>query len=288
MEAFGGFLLIEPTTRYFQSFFVVKKIYAYEKSEYQEIALVELEGFGRALVIDNLIQSTEKDEHIYHESLVHPALALHPNPRRVLVLGGGEGATLREVLKHNTVREAVMVDIDRVVIEFAKKYLEFMHQGSFNDERVKVVIMDGLKYVKESESGVFDVVIMDLTDPYASGIARPLYSVESFKEIYRILREDGVVVTQAGNSFFYNKSYDYVYSSVKKVFPIVSEYWVWVPSFAYTCNFVLASKRYLPEDLSSREFDQRLKERGVETKYINGRRFRSFIDHGIITGDLEE
>ncbi|MET1160303.1 MAG: methyltransferase domain-containing protein [Thermoprotei archaeon] len=267
---------------------MVKKIYAYEKSKYQEIALVELEGFGKALVIDNLIQSAEKDEYIYHESLVHPAMILHPNPRRVLILGGGEGATLREVLKHNTVEKAVMVDIDEVVVEFAKKYLEFMHQGSFYDKRAEVVIMDGLEYVRRAPSESFDVVIMDLTDPYASEIAKPLYSHESFREIDRILTSDGVVVTQAGNSFFYNKSYKYVLENMKKVFPQLLEYWVWIPSFAYTCNFILASKKRDPRELSGEEFDERMKKRNVKTRFINGERYAAFTKLGIIIGDLEK
>ena len=283
-----GLILIEPTTWYFQSSFKVNKVLAYQKSRYQEIALVELEGFGRALVIDNLIQSTEKDEYIYHETLVHPTMTLHPNPRRVLILGGGEGATLREVLKHNTVEKAVMVDIDEVVVEFSKKYLEYMHRGSFNDSRAEVVIMDGMKYVREQPDKSFDVVIMDLTDPYASEVAKPLYSIESFKEIYRILADDGVVVTQAGNSFFYNKSYKYVYDSMAKVFNHVVEYWIWVPSFTYTCNFILASKTIDPHSLSPEEFDHRMKNRGVVTKFINGKRYYSLLNMGIIMGDLEK
>ncbi len=287
MEQLGGLVIIEPTTWYFQSMFKVNKVIAYERSRYQEIALIEIEGFGRALVIDNLIQSTEKDEHIYHESLVHPAMVLHPNPRRVLILGGGEGATLREVLKHDSVEEAVMVDIDEVVVEFSKKYLEYMHQGSFYDKRAKVVIMDGLKYVRETPSNSFDVVILDLTDPYASEVAKPLYSIESFKEIDRILRRDGVVITQAGNSFFYNKSYDYVYENMKQVFRYIAEYWVWVPSFTYTCNFILASQEHDPYRLTTEEFNDRLRKRNVTTRFIDGKKYRALLEMGILHGDLE-
>ncbi len=284
----SGLILIEPTTWYFQSMFKVNKVLAYEKSKYQEIALVEIEGFGRALVIDDLIQSTEKDEYMYHESLVQPVMTLHPNPRKVLILGGVEGATLREVLKHNTVEKAVMVDIDEVVVEFSRKYLEYMHQGSFDDPRAEVIIMDGLEYVRRQPSSSFDVVIMDLTDPYASEVAKPLYSVDSFKEIYRILSDDGVMVTQAGNSFFYNKSYKYVYDNMKQVFPIITEYWVWVPSFTYPCNFIIGSKKYKPEELSSNEFNERLEKRGVKTKFINGDRYEALLKLGIILGDLEK
>jgi len=279
----GGVLLIEPTTPYFRNMFKVKNILAYARSRYQEIVLADIEGFGKSLVIDDLIQSTERDEYLYHESLVHPAMVLHPNPRRVLLIGGGEGAALREVLKHNVVEKAVMVDIDEVVVDFSKKYLEFIHQNSFYDERAEVVIMDGFKYIREQENGSFDVVILDLTDPYAGEIAKPLYSLDSFREIYRILSDDGVLATQAGNSFFYGKEYRYVYENISMVFKHVVEYWTWIPSFAYSCNFILASKIHDPHSLSEITFDDRLRDRGVATRYINGKRYVAMINLGVVT-----
>jgi len=283
----GGLIVIEPTTWYFQSIFRVKQVLAYTRSKYQKIGLVELEGYGRALILDDLVQSSEADEFIYHESLVHPAMTLHPEPRDVLIIGGGEGATLREVLKHNCVKRAVMVDIDEVVVEFSKKYLEFMHQGSFYDPRSEVVIMDGFEYIKKAGEHSFDVVILDLTDPYASEIAKPLYSLESFKLIDKILRDDGIVVTQAGNSFLYNKSYSYVYSNIKQVFKYTAEYWVWVPTFAYACNFIIGSKKYNPYELTASEFDKRMELRGVKTRFINGSRYEGLLKLGVIIGDLE-
>ncbi|MEM4904274.1 MAG: methyltransferase domain-containing protein, partial [Desulfurococcaceae archaeon] len=195
-----GVYVIEPAGMHLKLLLKVNRVFALEKSPYQEVVFAEIEGFGKSLLLDKFIQSTEKDEYIYHELLVHPAMALHRNPEKVLILGGGEGATLREVLKHNTVKEVVMVDIDPVVVEFSKKYLEHMHQGSFDDPRSKVIIMDGKDYIKRGPSSYFDVVIMDLTDPYASEVARPLYSSEAFAEIKRILKPEGVVVTQAGSS----------------------------------------------------------------------------------------
>lgn len=279
-----GIILSEPTSPNIATLFKINKILAQAKTPYQEVLLVDLEEFGRALVIDNLIQSTERDEFLYHEALVHPAMVLHPNPRRVLVIGGGEGATLREVLKHNTVEKAVMVDIDEKVVEFAKQYLGFMHQGSFDDPRAEVVIMDGLNYVKESPEKSFDVVILDLTDPYAGPAARPLYSEEFYRDVYRILSDDGVMVTQAGNSFFYREAYDYVYNNVKKVFPVVAEYWNYVPSFAYTCNFVLASKKHDPYSLDPEQIDEILRKRGVKNKFLNGRVAKGLLLTGIVRG----
>lgn len=283
----GFLVVIEPTTRFLNLLFKVNKVYATAKSRFQEVVLAELEGFGKALIIDKLVQSTELDEYLYHESLVHPAMVTHPNPRRVLIIGGGEGAALREVLKHSTVEEAVMVDIDEVVVEFSKKYLEFIHRGSFNDPRAKVLIMDGFEYVKKAGDSVFDVVILDLTDPYVSEIAKPVYSAESIREIYRILKEDGVIATQAGSSFFYNKSYNYVLSNIKAFFKYTVEYWVWIPSFGYACNFIVGSKTVNPMEIGAEGFNKRLKERGVETRFINGRRFYGLVNAGIELANLE-
>jgi spermidine synthase len=276
-----GVYIIEPAGKYVRLLFKVNRVFALERSPYQEVVLAEIEGFGRSLLLDKFIQSTERDEHIYHELLVHPAMAMHPNPERVLIIGGGEGATLREVLKHSTVKEAVMVDIDPVVVEFSKRYLEHMHQGSFNDPRARVYIMDGYEYVKKAPSGYFDVVIMDLTDPYASEIAKPLYSIEALAEIKRVLRADGVVATQAGSSYFYPEEYRYVLESFKANFKHVAEYWFWVPSFGLNVNFVVGSDAYKLEDVVGK-MDEVLKSRGVKTKLVSGRLVEGLLKIGVL------
>jgi spermidine synthase len=276
-----GVYIIEPAGKYVRLLFKVNRVFALERSPYQEVVLAEIEGFGRSLLLDKFIQSTERDEYIYHELLVHPAMAMHPNPERVLIIGGGEGATLREVLKHSTVKEAVMVDIDPVVVEFSKRYLEHMHQGSFNDPRARVYIMDGYEYVKKAPSGYFDVVIMDLTDPYASEIAKPLYSREAFAEIKRVLKADGVVATQAGSSYFYPEEYRFVLESVKANFKHVAEYWFWVPSFGLNVNFVVGSDAYKLEDVVGK-MDEVLKSRGVKTKLVSGRLVEGLLKIGVL------
>jgi len=281
LEGFEGVYIVEPISKYLRYLFKVSRIHALEKTPYQEVVLAEIEGLGRSLILDKFIQSAEKDEYMYHELLVHPAMCLHPHPERVLILGGGEGATLREVLKHNTVREAIMVDIDPVVVEFSKRYLEHMHRNSFNDPRAKVIIMDGKDYVKQTPSSYFDVVIMDLTDPYASEIAKPLYSPEAFREIRRVLRDDGVVVTQAGSSYFYPDEYKWVLGSVKSSFKYISEYWFWVPSFGLNVNFVVASNVYRLEDYVN-TIDERLRERGVTTRLVSGRFIDGLLKIGVL------
>ena len=203
---------------------------------------------------------------------------------KLLIIGGGEGATLREVLKHNCVKEAVMVDIDGELVEFAKKYLDFMHQGAFYDPRAKIVIDDGKKYVAECDSSTFDVVIIDLTDPYSSEIAKSLYTKEFYAEVKRILKSDGIMVTQAGNSFFYSDVYLYVLNNVKSVFPLVREYWQWVPSFGYACNFIVGSLKYDPVAVSEDKVDSILRDREVKTKIYCGAHHISLLKGPVVYG----
>jgi spermidine synthase len=257
----GPVVLIEPLSGNTTLLVRIKALHVVKRSKYQTIVIADTEDYDRALILDDYIQSSYQDEHYYHESLVHPAMVTHPAPHDVLILGGGEGATLREVLKHKTVQRAVMVDIDGDVVELSRRYLPEMHQGSFDDPRARVVIEDGFVYVENAlkTGDKYDVVIMDLTDPYSSDIAKQL------------LKDDGVVVTQAGNSFFFPDAYDMVLNGVKSVFPIAVEYEVWVPSFGYAVSYILGSLRYDPSALTAEEVDKRLKERGVSTAFYSGR-----------------
>jgi spermidine synthase len=255
----------------------VKNLVVSRRSRYQQIDVVDTEEFGRALVLDGLIQSTEVDEFYYHESLVHPAMVLHENPRRVLILGGGEGATLREVLKHKPVEKAVMVDIDEDVVNIAREHLRSWHEGAFDDPRAQVVIEDGKKFVEEIEDK-FDVVIMDLTDPYGPEIARELYKEDFIRRIHEILNEGGVLSTQAGTSFFYPTEYGELYQSISRIFRYVDSFSTWIPSFGYACNFIVASKSRSLRSLSEQEVDSELKLRNVRTRFIDGRTLKALLD----------
>ncbi|MCD6323696.1 MAG: polyamine aminopropyltransferase [Desulfurococcales archaeon] len=265
-----GPAVIEGVTKDSALIVRVKKMLITEATKYQEVQIVETYDFGRALVLDGYIQSTEDDEFMYHETLVHPAMVAHPNPRKVLIVGGGEGATLREVLKHRTVEKAVMVDIDGELIELAKKHLDFMHQGAFSDPRARVVIGDGYEFVMNSEPGQFDVVILDLTDPYGPEISKKLYSKEFYAGVKKLLREGGIMVTQAGNSYFYPNTYDYVLQNIQANFSVVREYWYWIPSFSYACNFITGSDSVDPASLSEGEVDRIINERGLKNKLYSG------------------
>jgi len=232
-------------------------------TKYQQIDVVELFDFGKALILDGKIQSTLYDEYIYHECLVHPAMITHPRPRRVCIVGGGEGATAREVLRHGCVEEVVMIDIDEGVIEVAKKYLPEWHQGAFDDPRLKLVIADGRKYLEETNEK-FDVVIMDVTDPLEGGPAALLYTKQFYEIVKSRLTEDGILVTQATSTHFSRYTFVTIYRTIAAVFPIVKAYSVFIWSFDAPWGFVIGSLKYDPLKLTVDDIERRLKERGVQ------------------------
>lgn len=261
---------IAPHTWVYMS---VRRIFVNERTKYQHVLIVELEDFGKALFLDGILQSAQVDEYIYHESLVHPAMVTVGNPERVLILGTGEGAALREVVKYSSVKEVVTVDIDYELINYVKEYLKEFHNDSFKDPRVKEIYQDAVDYVRNTVTTgeKFDVVIMDLTDPYGSEIGAKVYSVDVIRGIYSMLNDNGALIVQAGSSFLFPREYGLVYDTVKLIFPLVTEYQVWVPSFMYSESFILATKGVNPIKLSSDIVDATLRINGVKTRFYNGK-----------------
>ncbi|MEM0373813.1 MAG: polyamine aminopropyltransferase [Sulfolobaceae archaeon] len=231
-------------------------------SKYQKILIANLARFGKTLIIDGKIQSTVSDEFIYHETLVHPLLISLEYPQRVLILGGGEGATLREVLKHKSVKEVVMVDIDESVVEFAKRYLEEWHKGAFNDPRAKIVIADGYEYVKNSNER-FDAVILDLTDPQKNSPSVKLYTKEFYVMLKKILNPKGGIVTQATSPSFSLEVFSVIYNTLKQVFRFVSPAITYVPSFDGLWGFINASDSTNVSSLTAEDVNKRIHDRIV-------------------------
>lgn len=232
------------------------------KSKYQEIDVIETEDFGICLVLDGKIQSSTIDEFIYHEALVHPAMVTHPNPKEVLVIGGGEGGTVREVLKHNTVVKVVMVDIDEEVVRVSKEYIPQLSSGAFDDKRLNLIIGDGREYLEKTRD-VFDVIIIDVTDPLPEGPSYLLYTKQFYELVKEHLKPDGIMATQATSVFYSRKSYTLIYNTLKSVFPIVRAYSAWIPSYVSAWGFVLASLKHDPLNLSEDEVKDRLIRRSV-------------------------
>jgi len=220
----------------------LEEVYYEGRTRYQHVLIARTQAFGDALFLDGYVQSTEADEFIYHEALVHPAMLAHPSPRRVAVIGGGEGATIREVLRYPGVERVVMVDIDGELIELAKRYLGKWHQGAFEDRRVELVLTDGRRFLEEAEPGSFDVVILDLTDPAEGTPGVMLYTEEFYRAVAGALGPEGVAVTQATSTRYNLFMYAIIRNTMARVFPHVRPYKAFIPAFLSEWGFMLASK----------------------------------------------
>jgi spermidine synthase len=239
---------------------IKERIYS-GRSKFQSIDIVNTGSFGICLVLDGKIQSSEADEFIYHEALVHPAMLTHPQPERVFIAGGGEGATLREVLAHKTVKKAVMVDIDEEVVSLCRRFLPSWHQNAFDDPRVELHFVDARKYLAES-SDEFDVIIIDLADPLEQGPARLLYTQEFYQIVKQKLGSAGIMSVQAEPAEWRNlDNFTAIASTLRNVFPIARPYQVHVPSFLGLWGFVAASQSLDPSELTPGEIDNRISTR---------------------------
>ncbi len=239
----------------------IKELLHSRRTPYPKIEVVMTYGYGKALILDGRLQSCQRDEYIYHESLAHPVMLSGPGCERVLIIGGGEGSTLREVLRYPSVKEAVMVDIDRDVVEACREHLADFHRGAFDDPRATVIIDDGRDYVKNTAER-FDVVIIDISEPTEGGPAYTLYTVEFYALVKDVLKEGGRVVTQAcSSSLNVAETFSVICNTVKRVFGSVHPYHCFIPSFGCTWGFAMWADE--ASEMTSLDVDERLSERGV-------------------------
>ncbi|HEX9896323.1 MAG TPA: polyamine aminopropyltransferase [Dehalococcoidales bacterium] len=241
------------------------------KTKFQSIEILRSPSFGKLLVLDGKIQSAEIDEFIYHEALVHPAMLAHPKPKTVFIAGGGEGATLREILRHPSIKKAVMVDIDADVINICRKYLPDYHAGAFDDKRSHIYNTDARKWLEQSQDK-FDVIIIDLTEPVEEGPAYLLYTREFYRIVASKLTKDGLISVQAGSTSYVElTNIKAVARTLRSIFPIVRTYQADIPSFGGPWGFCVASMKIDPTKLTAKEVDSRIKERGLDgLKFYDG------------------
>lgn len=270
-----GMFIAETHTEAVTWFFSVDKFLVEGKTKYQQYQIVDMPNFGKTLFLDYKIQSSLLDEYVYHESMVQPAMTLHPNPKNVLVCGGGEGSTLANALVHNTVERATMVDLDEELIDMVKIHMPEWHRGSFEDSRTTLVHQDARKWVEDHKGQNYDVILSDLPGPIEGGPALYLYTQEYFRHVANALSDEGIFVLQAGAC---NETYPYCFACVHKTleslraeFPIVRGYYGLVTTFQMPWGFILASKKHDPLELSPEEIGRRLESRGVSTRYYTPR-----------------
>jgi len=221
----------------------LEKIFHQEESQFQEIGIIKTADFGKTLTIDKRTQSAERDEFIYHESLVHPAMIAHECPKSVYIAGGGEGATAREVLRHNTVERLVMVDIDDVVVEVCKEHLPEWVGGCYDDPRMKLIIGDAKAWIENTDEK-FDVIILDISDPTEGGPGIALYFQSFYKTVLSKLNTGGIFVTQSGGGglLTYMECFTVIHNTMRVSFPTTYPYLAEIPSFGCPWGFNMGFK----------------------------------------------
>jgi spermidine synthase len=249
----------------------ISQIYASEQTLFQKVEVMHSTHYGKCLILDGHMQSAQADEFIYHENLVHPAMVTCPNPKKVLIIGGGEGATLFEVLRHNTVEKAWMIDIDKRVVELCDQYMPEWHRGAFKDKRAEVRCEDGRKFIENSKEQ-FDVIIIDIPEPVESGPAYLLYTIEFYAMVREKLSEGGIIALQSGCSAPKEIGcLASIHRTLKQIFPLVYSWPANVPSFDIPWSFTMASKKLDPKGMVKADVEAILKARGVSgLRYYDG------------------
>lgn len=222
----------------------IKETLITKTTAFQELAILDSHEFGRMLVLDGIIQTTIKDEFVYHEMISHIPLFTHPNPKKVLVVGGGDGGAIREILKHPSVLKAVLCEIDGAVIEECKKFLPEI-SCELDNPRCEIFVGDGIQYV-HNHKNEFDVIIVDSTDPFGS--AEGLFGGSFYKEIYECLTADGIFIAQTETPFYLPDVVKKVFADANAIFPITKLFMAAIPTYpSGFWSFTVGSKKYDPE-----------------------------------------
>jgi spermidine synthase len=245
----------------------VNEVLHSEQSEFQKVMMLKNETFGTFLVLDGYTQVTEKDEFVYHDMICHPAMAVNPNIKKVLIIGGGDGGTAREVSRYPSVEVIDMVEIDELVVRLCQKYMPITSSVLDKDPRINLMFRDGLKFVKDAKENYYDLILVDSTDP--AGPGEGLFSVAFYNDCYRCLSEEGILINQHEGAFFDGdiEEMKKAHSKIKKTFPISKVFGFNTPTYASGYwYFGFASKKFDPiKDFKPEEW---LKF-GLKTKYYN-------------------
>ena len=257
----------EKSSTHARGFKILKTLFD-KKSIYQNVKVVQTEDHGKMLINDEMIMTCERDEFIYHEMIAHVPLFTHPSPKKILIIGGGDGGTAREVLRHTSIEECVMIEIDSLVVEACKKHIPITAQ-SFDHPLLKLKFEDGAKYITQKEN-FFDIVIVDSTDPIGPG--EVLFNLEFYKNVHKALKSNGLVVSQ-GESPFYDIDIQ------QKLLKIAGSLFSYAGFYHYNnvtypggfWSFLFASKEYHPiKDFNAqRVIDSKMKFRYYSAEIHN-------------------
>lgn len=244
----------------------VDKHLFHTQSKFQTIDVYNNELFGNYLVIDDIMMVTEKDEFIYHEMITHVPMACNPNIKDVLVIGAGDGGTVRELCRYKSINSITMVEIDEEVVNASIEFLPTISKSLKTDSRVNLLFKDGIDFVKNSSDNSYDLIIVDSTDPIGPG--EGLFSIEFYENCYRILREDGILVNQSESPYYpFNiRELKRSCSKINKIFPILEYFQAFIPTYpSGHWMFGFASKSINPLNENIKNWNNN----NIETKYYN-------------------
>ena len=243
----------------------VKKHIFSDKSDFQQVDVFDSYEFGRTLTLDGLIMVNEKDEFIYHDMIVHVPMASNPEIKKVLVIGGGDGGTVRELVRYEKIEKIDMVEIDKMVVDVAKEYLQYTSCG-LDDERVTLYYEDGIEFVKD-KFNEYDLILVDSTDPIGPG--EGLFTIDFYSDCFKALKKDGILINQNESPYYdtFAKEFIRANDKISKVFPISKVYQFHMPTYpSGHWLFGFAAKTVDPIENANIE---KWNELGIKTKYYN-------------------
>jgi spermidine synthase len=250
-------------------FYTVEKQIISCETRFQKLELVDTKEFGRVLILDGITQVAKSNEPAYHEPMVHPALCTHPSPKNVCVIGAGDGGILREVLKHSTVQSVALAELDDGVIAFSKRYLKTVHKGAFSDPRLSIHIEDGRKFIEDNPKA-FDVVIMDMTDPF--GPSKYLYTKEFYQSVKKSFRnEHGVFSMHTESPVARPRTFSCIQHTLGSVFGRVCPFYTYIQMYGTLWSITVCGSSSNAASVSSKTIDARLAQSKVsDLLFYNG------------------
>jgi len=257
--------------------FYVRSARQFEKfrSPFQAVEVHDSAAFGKLFRLDGHFMTSEKDEFYYHENLVHPAAVTHPQPERALIIGGGDGGSAEELLKHPSMKSVTLCEIDIAVVEIARKYLQNVHRGALDDARLMLKIEDGFAFVR-SATERYDLVVLDLTDP--GGPSTPLYTTDFYRACAARLNPLGAMTLHVASPVAHPERIRDGLARLREAFPIVTPYLTSIPLYGGLWMMACVSTTLDPKALSAREVDRRIAQRGLtQLQYYNGDTHRALL-----------
>jgi spermidine synthase len=275
----GGDLVPGAMTEYLTDEwgFFIKSSRRYERfrSPYQAVEVHETEPFGKLFRLDGHFMTSEQDEFFYHENLVHTSAVTHPSPERALIVGGGDGGSAEELLKHPSVKKVTLAEIDMAVVDVARKYLGSVHKGSLDDPRLTLRIGDGFAFVRETAE-TFDLIVLDLTDP--GGPSLELYTPEFYRACAARLAPLGALTLHVASPVAHPDRIRQTLVGLRSAFSIVTPYLTSVPLYGGLWMMACCSASLDPRKLSAPEVDRRLSQRAIaDLQYYNGDTHRASL-----------